>query len=340
MAGRAMITRFHSLLIVCVFWLCSGSSLAAAAALRINDIQTVGSHNSYKLAMSADNFAALSAARPQVAASLEYSHLLLPEQLKLGIRKLELDVFYDPDGSLFPGRAADSQFPVLHVQNLDDRSHCGSLVHCLSILRTWSEQHPRHVPVFISFNAKDAPVELPGAIVPEPFSEDAWQAMDHELRSILGGKLITPAEVFASGELQWPLLDAARGRFIAVLDEGGDKRRSYASNWRSRAMFANLDADQPGAAIMIINDPIADFQRITQMVRAGYIVRTRADADTREARMNDTQRRDQAFASGAHLVSTDYYLPARHFDSTYVVRLNAPARCNPVRSPTGCLIAE
>jgi hypothetical protein len=334
-------------LIVGLVWICAGTAWAAQAPqridtrpLRINDIQTVGSHNSYKLAMSADNFAALSEARPEVASSLEYSHRQLPEQLQLGIRKLELDVFYDPDGTLFPGRAPDSQFPVLHVQNLDDRSHCRSLVHCLSVLRTWSEQHPRHIPVFISFNAKDAPVELPGAVVPQAFSEDAWQSMDHELRSVLGGKLITPAEVFASGQLQWPLLDAARGRFIAVLDEGGDKRRSYASDWRDRAMFANLEADQPGAAIMIINDPITDFERITEMVQAGYIVRTRADADTREARNNDTRRRDQAFASGAHLVSTDYYLPAQHFDSDYVVRLKAPARCNPVRIPVDCLIAE
>lgn len=331
-------------LLLFLVWICSGAVWAAQGIdnmpLRINDIQTVGSHNSYKLAMSADNFTALSAARPEVAASLEYAHLQLPEQLKLGIRKLELDVFYDPDGSLFPDRAPNSQFPVLHVQNLDDRSHCRSLAHCLSILRTWSEQHPRHVPVFISFNAKDAPVELPGAIVPKEFSEDAWLAMDHELRSILGGKLITPAEVFASGALQWPLLDAARGRFVVVLDEGGEKRRSYAGDWRNRAMFANLGPEQAGAAIMIINDPIAEFERITEMVRAGFIVRTRADADTREARANDTQRRDRAFASGAQLVSTDYYLPATHFDSDYVVRMSAPARCNPVRIATDCLIVE
>jgi hypothetical protein len=177
------------------------SAVAASAPMRLNDIQILGSHNSYKLAMPAENFAALSTARPEVAASLEYSHRSLPEQLNLGIRKLELDVFYDPDGGLFPDRASASQFPVLHVQNLDDRSHCGSLVHCLTLLRTWSEQHPRHVPVFVSFNAKDAAIEWPGAITPLIFGEDAWQAMDHELRTVLGPKLITPAEVFASGEL-------------------------------------------------------------------------------------------------------------------------------------------
>ncbi len=319
----------------------AAAGTAAVGALRLNDIQVVGSHNSYKLAMAADAFRELKAARPEIASSLEYAHLSLPEQLRLGLRKLELDVFYDPDGALFPGRAAPrSQLPVLHVQTLDDRSSCPSLLACLELLRTYSEQHPRHVPIFLSFNAKDAAVQWPGAVAPLPFDEDAWQAFDAELRAALGGKLITPAEVFASGARIWPTLDSSRGRFVAVLDEGGDKRRSYAARWLERAMFANLEEDHPGAAILIVNDPVASFARIQRLVAEGYIVRTRADADTVEARSGDTRRRDQAFASGAQLVSTDYYLPASHFGTDYVVRLPGPARCNPVRVPSGCLITE
>jgi hypothetical protein len=105
-------------------------------------------------------------------------------------------------------------------------------------------------------------------------------------------------------------------------------------------MFANLPAGEPGAAILIVNDPVADFEKIQGLVADGYIVRTRADADTAEARSGDTRRRDRAFASGAQLVSTDYYLPAAHFGTDYVVRLPGPARCNPVRRPRGCLITE
>ena len=315
--------------------------LSAVGELRLNDIQVIGSHNSYKLAMDAEAFRALAAARPELAGALEYTHVSLAEQLRLGLRKLELDVFYDPHGELFPGRAAPlSQFPVLHVQGLDDRSSCPSLLACLDQLRTFSEQHPQHVPIFLSFNAKDAAVEWPGAVTPLPFDEDAWQAFDAELRAALGGKLITPAEVFASGARDWPALDASRGRFVAVLDEGGDKRRSYAARWRERAMFANLEEGQPGAAILIVNDPVASFARIQRLVVEGYIVRTRADADTAEARSGDTRRRDRALASGAQLVSTDYYLPAAHFGTDYVVRLPGPARCNPVRVPAGCLITE
>jgi hypothetical protein len=324
--------------LVCGALLASGAH--SQSPLRLNDIQVLGSHNSYKQAMSDENFQALSAARPEIASTLEYWHLPLSQQLDLGIRKLELDVFYDPEGELFPGRAPGSQFPVLHVQNLDDRSSCQSLRECLSELRSWSQQHPQHVPIFISFNAKDSPISVPDALVPLPFDESAWQRMDAELSALLGDRLLTPAQVFASGERSWPQLDTVRGRFVAILDEGGEKRKLYASRWRERMMFANLPAGEPGAAIMVINDPVADFARIREMVLDGYIVRTRADADTREARDNDVTRRDKAFASGAQLISTDYYLPASHFDSPYVVEMDTAVRCNPVLRPDGCSISE
>lgn len=313
----------------------------AASDLRLNEIQVLGSHNSYKLAMLADNFSALGEADPDLAASLEYAHLPLDAQLDLGIRKLELDVFFDPDGVLFPGVAVSgSRFPVLHVQNLDDRSSCADLLSCLTEIRGWSGRNAGHVPVFISFNAKDTVIDQPGFVRPLPFGEDAWLAMDAEIRSVFGAALIEPAEVIGEDGPSWPLLDSVRGGFLAVLDEGGTKRAGYASRWRERAMFANLAEDEPGAALLIVNDPVADFERIQRLVRQGFIVRTRADADTKEARSGETNRRELAFASGAQLVSTDYYLPASHFGTDYVVRLPGVMRCNPLLRPPSCQLVE
>ena len=85
-------------------------------------------------------------------------------------------------------------------------------------------------------------------------------------------------------------------------------------------MFATVEPDHPAAAWMKVNDPIADFERIQALVRAGFLVRTRADADTAQARQNDPTRRDRALASGAQFVSTDY--PEARADlSGYRVRL-------------------
>jgi len=320
------------------------SAAAHAADLHLNDVQLLGSHNSYKQSMAPERMAALREVNPDLARALDYQHPPLAEQLDLGLRKLELDVFYDPAGALFDrARTPDgarSAFPVLHVQNLDDRSHCANLLHCLAQIRTWSQAHPRHLPLFMSFNAKDAVVDQPGFVRPLPFAEDAWMALDAELRAGLGARLLSPADVFDGERLNWPALDAVRGRVLAILDEGGDKRRTYASRWRERAMFATVPAGEPGAAILIVNDPVAEFGRIQQLVRDGYVVRTRADADTAEARSGDTTRRDAAWASGAQLISTDYYLPDEQFATGY--RVSVPGggvgRCNPLRQVEACTL--
>jgi hypothetical protein len=82
------------------------------------------------------------------------------------------------------------------------------------------------------------------------------------------------------------------------------------------------------------NDPVNGFEGIRQLVKDGFLVRTRADADTVEARANDTERRDRALASGAQIISTDYPAPDFRF-SDYHVRLpdKAVARVNPISGP-------
>ena len=79
--------------------------------------------------------------------------------------------------------------------------------------------------------------------------------------------------------------------------------------------------------------------RIRQQIRAGFLIRTRADIPTVEARSGSTARRDAAFRSGAQYVSTDYPEPSP-FKSGYVARLpgagRGAARCNPVNAPRGC----
>ena len=83
------------------------------------------------------------------------------------------------------------------------------------------------------------------------------------------------------------------------------------------------------AAFVAIDDPVHDAARITADVRVGLIVITRADADTVEARQDDTRRRDQAFASGAQIVLTDFLLPDKNI-SAYQVTIADPrhALCN------------
>ena len=77
--------------------------------------------------------------------------------------------------------------------------------------------------------------------------------------------------------------------------------------------------------------------QIAAFVRQGYLVRTRTDENTVEARNNDTRRRDAVLPSGAQILSTDF--PASEPAATgFTVALpgGVAARCNPVVQPKGC----
>ena len=341
---------------------------SCAAPLRLNEIQLIGSHNSFKQAIDPELLQQLAAFDKNLAASLDYSHLTIPAQLGRGIRKFELDVFYDPDGGRYqsPGglmriktarpydvaRLAAPGFKVMHIQDIDFRSHCPLLQECLQQFVTWSNAHPGHLPIFITINPKEGIIDMPGFVQPLPFSDQAWNELDAEFRKGLGEKLFTPDE-FRDGApglpdavaRGWPRLDSMRGRFILVLDHGSKRIQHYVKGHPAlsgRSMFVNSVEGTPEAAIRVINDPIKDGDKIRQLVKQGYIVRTRSDADTLEARTGDSNRRDQAFASGAQIISTDYYLANPAFGTDFSVRFpdGGLARCNPVLRPKGCELKE
>ena len=121
-----------------------------------------------------------------------------------------------------------------------------------------------------------------------------------------------------------------------MLDDDARKVALYRGARRSlegRVMFVNTDEASPAAAYLTLNDPVAEQARIARAVAAGYIVRTRADADTREARSGDTRRREAAFRSGAQVISTDYPQPDPRLGDyrVDVSRSIAFVRCNPSR---------
>lgn len=79
-----------------------------------------------------------------------------------------------------------------------------------------------------------------------------------------------------------------------------------------------------------MNDPVKPFDRIRAAVKAGFVVRTRTDDSTTEARTNARSGFEKALASGAQYISTDDLMPRVEW-SPYSVRLSggAPARLSP-----------
>ena len=70
-------------------------------------------------------FRALHLLDAEVAESLEYWHEPIPKQLDLGLRKLEIDIFFDPRPGV-PGRPCPShrhEHPLQNAASLFDADH-------------------------------------------------------------------------------------------------------------------------------------------------------------------------------------------------------------------------
>jgi hypothetical protein len=348
---------------------CGSSRRAEATGLRMNQVQVLGTHNSYHVQPAADVMAKLAELVPPLARALAYSHAPLEEQLRAhGIRQLEIDVFADPAGGLFANRAGlralgrstasgipelrEPGFKVLHVQDIDFLSNCWTFVQCLQAVRRWSEANPGHVPLVILVEAKDDPIPDPlglGFVVPRAIGRPELDALDREILSVFPReRVITPDDVRGGWETleeavlndSWPALDSVRGKVLFALDNAS-KRRHYLAghpSLRGRVMFTNARPGQPDAAFVTVDDPVGNEERIAELVQNGYLVRTRADADTEEARSGATARRDAAMASGAQLVSTDYPAADPALGTGYAVAFpeGRSLRCNPVNAPPTC----
>ncbi len=192
---------------------------------------------------------------------------------------------------------------------------------------------------------------MPGGVPLLPFDAKAFDALDREVRDVLPpAMLVTPDDVRGHYATlreavlhdNWPRLGEARGRILFALDESPAVVAVYRGKRRSlegRAMFVNSpDERSPAAAYFTLNRPTEDGKRITDDVRAGFLVRTRADADTAEAPAHDVSHRDLALRSGAQAVSTDYLWPDPRFPGGYTARLpdHDAAICNPVRVGGKC----
>jgi hypothetical protein len=339
---------------------------ATSQPLKMNQIQAIGTHNSYKITIPTAEMQVIASRSQAAATSLDYSHMPLNQQLDLGMRQLELDVFYDPKGGRY-ARPALAQmtrgrpgsvpydathmdrpgYKVLHAQDVDVRSHCPTFVMCLEQINAWSKAHPDHVPLLIMINAKDGASSVPFGVKALNYDGAAFDALDAEIRSIFGPeRLITPDDVRgtaatlrdAISKKNWPGLNESRGKIFFALDEPPAKVATYMrgkASLEGLPMFVNSTGeDQPHAAYFTINHPVKQFDRIVAAVTSGFIVRTRADSEPAEAKANQPDRYNAALASGAHYISTDYPTPRSDF-GPYQVRLpdGATARTNPITSP-------
>lgn len=370
-------------------------TVAFADSLRINQIQVLGTHNSYskpidknvldlidpifeKLSttymdrMSEDEKAKYLEYHPnsvKMSEGLCYSHPDFKSQLNAGIRSLEIDIYYDPTGNRFNKPAtyelmkakgindllpidtvklAKLGFKVMHIPDVDFRTHYTLLEDALIDLRNWSDSHLDHVPVFIMVEAKDSGIPLfPNSAEVLPFTSKVFDELDSLVFSVIGKeKIITPDQVRGNFETldkavkaqNWPKLKDSLGKFVFLLlpsAAGISTNNPYIEDHpvlEDRSMFVQSEPGAPYAAFLLMDNAIVRYKDISEAVKEGYLVRTRSDIETYEAKVNDMTRANAAFESGAQVVSTDFYQPGNTYGTNYVIKLpgSNPARINPL----------
>jgi len=351
----------------------SATRFKTRTCTRLNEIQVLGTHNSYKVKPFPSLQSLLNDILGVLAEGFEYSNDPFATQFgEQGVRQIEIDVFLDGQGGLFSEQVAEQRIEeamlppdpphdeegvldqpgvkVLHIQDIDFRTHCLTLEECLLQVKDWSDMNPDHLPIAILVEAKDSAIPLEGAAIPEPFDLAGLIEVEDVIRSVFpDDRILSPddvrkgaptlEEVVTGGG--WPRLGEVRGQVYFLLDNGGGLRDAYVAAYPSLAgavFFTDSPIGTPEAAFVKLNGPDDSPGLIADLVEAGYIVRTRADSDTEEARANDTTRRDSALSSGAQFVSTDYPVPDPFIGTPYFVEIpgDGIARCNPINAPLFC----
>jgi hypothetical protein len=307
--------------------------------LRLQDVQMLGTHNSYHVRPTDRQVAPTEPAN--------YEHPALDVQLaSQGIRSLEIDVFNQPG------------MPVFHSILVDQFSNCPDLNTCFRTVAKWSKANPGHLPISIFLEPKPIPVgtsPIAQQVIDKYVADHglkSWDAasigqIDATAKRVFGKTLLKPDDVRGKRSTLraailrdgWPTLGQLRGKVFVVLNATKPLLAAYATgapSLQKKSMFMVSTGTEPYAAVISRDKPVA--ADIQALVKKHFLVRTLADADGVEARANDLTRAATAFASGATVVGTDYPVPDPIVNAAFVVDLpgTAVARCNPVTAPKKC----
>lgn len=313
--------------------------------LKINQLQYLGSHNSYRLKPAQDLFhfiLGLSNVLPVEfnPIELDYEHLPLHTQFSnYGIRQIELDLFLDEQGGRYYNRRGyglldrdlasgipELQEPgikVMHIPDIDYNAHQLSFVENLEEIKSWSDRFPSHLPIFILLELSEKTINSTLANVgfaePESWeNSNALNTLEQEILNVFSREeILLPDDVRGSYanlneailNNNWPRLGESRGK-VVFLHNNDNITGIYTANAPSlenKLIFTNGVPGQADAAFVMRNNIQADFNEINALAEDGYMIRTRVDAGTYEARDNDYTKWILALESGAHFLSTDYY---------------------------------
>lgn len=310
-------------------------------SLPLNEIRVLASHNSYKVAPTERTMRFINRFRKVLGEEnqpfqLAYSHLSIEEQLATyNVRGLELDVFNDPKGGRYYKhrlnffipkqrirekqfqRLKEPGFKILHIPDIDYQTNYQTLSEALDHLNQWSISNPSHAPIFVNIELKGSALgdeafilRLLGFKKAIPFDKKSLNTMDNLFSTKLTTLYSSADFLLQEKNLQerihkkgWPTIGEVRGRIFVIVQGNG---LEHYPTLGSAFVYGN--SENQNCIFMLCDDPFSN-ETIIRQHRKTHIIRTRTDAGTIEARSNDYNRLDKAMATGAQILSTDYYKP-------------------------------
>lgn len=293
------------------------------AGIKFNEISFLATHNSYQ-SESTEEIKKLYSNLSSLTFGIlpenkgDFKSETLTDQLNSGIRSLEIDIeVFDRDG--------DVSFTCMHSPNLEMTTTCYDFELALKEIALWSENNPDHLPITVILEPK-------GFLIPmedmKKFSIDYADEMDNALRSTLGEKLFTPADMLRDyesfGEMReaddWCKVSDMQGKVLILLHDCGatEKYISLDPSIKSQAMFPMLrqnDIERDCASFIIANDPAKLLKQKDEITESKVILRTRCDSFGNAPQ----ERFEQAMATPAHIISTDYPPRTDNTAENYVV---------------------
>lgn len=254
--------------------------------LKINQVQTIGSHNSYRIHTRQEIFDFCVTLYNQGVIppgynpnEWDYTHIPLEQQFEnYRIRSIELDIFHDPQGGQFYVQKGNSLaglpdtsgipellspgFKILHIPDVDYMTHYYTFKDALIHIENWSDAHPNHFPVFIMIELKTETLKdaLPASEFTSslPFTKNALDSIDLEIKQIFGdglAKVITPDKIRgnyatindAIHDGGWPTIGETRGKVGFILMTSSQQTLDYLSGHDNLRNRAAFIFSSPGS---------------------------------------------------------------------------------------------
>ncbi len=265
-----------------------------------NDLQLIGTHNSYKLYQTELCYQISSLVFPlagEDSDAMNYEHDDLTTQLNMGLRTFEWDIVsYDGE---FDG------FLIQHEAYIDALSSTPNLELALEELVMWSDYNEDHIPLIIMIECKE--ITLPSADKDEVDTAEEILELSELISEVLGDKFYTPSDLIGDYDSMtalredngYPTIDDLLGKIIIVLHPG-TACTDYGENvaFEDQDIFVG-DIEDENACFAVVSGA---YSVTINAITNGYITRSYTGAW-----LSYSPDEEQKYISfGSNIISSDY----------------------------------